>query len=558
MKYLLRLLTFLLLPVAATAQAPVDYTDVGLIINMNSTISQNIGNYFIQERQVPLENVIMVDAPAREQIDDAEWADIRKQIEDTLIARNLHQKLNYLVTTKGVPLKINRGGQGSTGSQSASFDAELMLILGDFQIHIGLGDIVIPPNILRVQPYIGAEEHFSRAEYGIYLVTRLTGYNEQDVYDLIDRSGPNTLVNKDSALFVLDMENSPIDANKNNNMETAAQILQHRGWNVLLDKTDSFIRFQHNVLGYVSWGSNDSRANKETAIPHNTWQPAALAETYVSTGGRTFDSASSGQSLVVDLFAEGCSGASAYVYEPFSFAITEVQILFDRYTDTTIGMTYNLAESFYAGNPTLSWMAIVVGDPKTSIITHIPAVPDPAFPADLTACQWAPYELSPTNGLSGRYNWFRGTKAEVEAEGLPYNRSHPRWEATGPVFSPATAVADSFYYCVYQENISGAALKEVMLIVSPCSGIEEETFSELELFPNPAEEYINLEMILHRPEQVSLQITNAAGSLVYQQTAEAEAGIFRWNGNISHFASGFYVMKITAGNIVAYKKFVKP
>ena len=39
-----------------------------------------------------------------------------------------------------------------------------------------------------------------------------------------------------------------------------------------------------------------------------------------------------------------------------------VSVLFDRYTSN-----YNLAESFYMASRSLSWMDVVIGDPKASI-----------------------------------------------------------------------------------------------------------------------------------------------------------------------------------------------
>lgn len=94
--------------------------------------------------------------------------------------------------------------------------------------------------------------------------------------------------------------------------------------------------------------------------PHNTYIPGSIAETIVSTGGRTFNYPPSyGQSLVSDLIREGVTGVKGYVYEPYLDAIAHPDILFDRYTDG-----YNLAESYYMASVKLSWMDTVIGDPK--------------------------------------------------------------------------------------------------------------------------------------------------------------------------------------------------
>ena len=97
------------------------------------------------------------------------------------------------------------------------------------------------------------------------------------------------------------------------------------------------------------------------------WLPGALAETFVSTSARSFTLPPTyGQSLIADLIAEGLTGAKGYVYEPFLNAVAHPDILFDRYT-----RGFNLADSYYMASAFMSWMDVVVGDPKTRINTDI-------------------------------------------------------------------------------------------------------------------------------------------------------------------------------------------
>ena len=98
--------------------------------------------------------------------------------------------------------------------------------------------------------------------------------------------------------------------------------------------TSTFLTKQKNVLGYVSWGSNDPNSI-DHAKTHNIWLPGSIAETAVSSSARTFN------------------------YPP-SYA--DPDILFDRYTDN-----YNLAESYYMASQSIGWMDVIVGDPKTVI-----------------------------------------------------------------------------------------------------------------------------------------------------------------------------------------------
>ncbi|MCK5292768.1 MAG: TIGR03790 family protein [Thermoplasmata archaeon] len=97
--------------------------------------------------------------------------------------------------------------------------------------------------------------------------------------------------------------------------------------------------------------------------PHNIWVDGALAETYVSTGGRSFRYPTAyGQSLVADLIKDGISGVKGYVYEPYLGAVAHPNILFERYTKG-----WALGESFFAASEIgTSWMDLILGDPKVA------------------------------------------------------------------------------------------------------------------------------------------------------------------------------------------------
>ncbi|MEK7513077.1 MAG: TIGR03790 family protein [Patescibacteria group bacterium] len=342
----------------------VDYNDVLVIINDNSALSGQVGNYFVTARNVPAVNVVHVNVTTTEEITPAEFGALRAQIESYILNNNLEPVLNYLVTTKGVPLKIRPEGDScfSTNSACASVESELSLILSSYQNYIGQPGRILSPY------YYTPTSSFSRAQFGIYLVTRLDGYTFNDIRAMIDKSAPKPVIVPSSATFVFDQDpdwNGSIPS-LNSNMVVAKNLLTAKGNAVELDTSIVYLTRRNNVIGYVSWGSNDHYANAHTtnAIPHHTWLPGAIAETYVSTDGRTFNwPPVYGQSLIADLIAEGATGAKGYVYEPFSSAMAYVPILFDRYTSN-----YNLAESYSMASRYLSWMDVVVGDPKTTIL----------------------------------------------------------------------------------------------------------------------------------------------------------------------------------------------
>jgi hypothetical protein len=107
--------------------------------------------------------------------------------------------------------------------------------------------------------------------------------------------------------------------------------------------------------------------NLRAIRPHMQWVDGSIAETAVSTGGRSFNwDTGYGQSLVADLLEDGVSGVKGYVYEPYLSAVGYPSVLLPSYA-----MGYNLAESHAASNRLTSWMGVVVGDPKMAAYADI-------------------------------------------------------------------------------------------------------------------------------------------------------------------------------------------
>ena len=154
------LLTLCLLTATSGAYAQVSYDDVAVIINTNSSASRIIGQYFSSRRSIPAGNLIFVQVDTTEEIDSVQFNLLRSQVESFLVLNNLQNSINYLVTTKGVPLKVNRGATFSQTSPSSSVENELMLILGTYSSYIGGAGP-------QMSPYFYQNAHFSRAAYGV-------------------------------------------------------------------------------------------------------------------------------------------------------------------------------------------------------------------------------------------------------------------------------------------------------------------------------------------------------------------------------------------------------
>jgi uncharacterized protein (TIGR03790 family) len=347
----------------ASAQSNINYNDVIVIVNDNSTSSVNIANYFVQKRNIPTQNVIHISCTTQEQIDSSEFRQIRTQLEAALNAHPQLNDINYLVTTKGLPLKVATGDVSTTTgmSKSASFDSELTMLLSNFDDSISTYYSVINPYYTTNQ-----QTHFSRSQYGIFLVTRLDAYTVDEVFYLIDHSGANTKINQSSSQVILTYANVGSSMEKSiffNRLKPAHDSLLLDGWNVNLDTSNVLLQHQDKVFGY-----NIIHHSSITNKPEFTWVNGSIGMITLGYSAMTFDTATAPNQwfTIADLIHEGATGAHGFVYEVYLNSCLEAEPVFTAYTDTA--NKFNLAESFYKSIPMLSRHDVVIGDPKTSIV----------------------------------------------------------------------------------------------------------------------------------------------------------------------------------------------
>jgi uncharacterized protein (TIGR03790 family) len=372
-----------LLVCALVASAPRAFAqsaeNVLLVINGPSAASVQIGEHYARVRTVPQDNVLRLECDQSDQVTRAVY---ERQIERPIanwISRNAaHDRILYIVLTKGIPLRV--AGSGGRQGTVASVDSELTLL------YRKLSGRPIAPQGAIANPYFHAAraieeaKPFTHEAFDIYLVTRLDGFTVADAIALIDRGAAPVRTGR----FILDEKFSLKVESGNQWLAKAAERLRTAGLGdrVLLDTTTRVITQEADVLGYYSWGSNDSQfKDRHTKLG---FVAGSLAAAFVSTDARTFKEppaawtlgtwenakthyAGSPQSLVGDLIREGATGAAGHVAEPFLDATIRPDILFPAYV-----AGFNLAESFYLAMPSVSWQTVVIGDPLCAPFrTHV-------------------------------------------------------------------------------------------------------------------------------------------------------------------------------------------
>jgi uncharacterized protein (TIGR03790 family) len=332
-----------------------------VVVNRGVQISEQIAEYYVHRREIPDANVCRIRAPRKEQITRREYdAWVEPGVRECLAKGDLKERIAYIVTTKGVPLKIS-------GDGNAAVDSELTLL------YDRLNGKEHPLEGKVANPFFGQPSAtFDKTRFGMYLVTRLTGYDLEDVKGLIDRAQQ-----AQNRGFVV------IDGNQGNAMGERALVNAARilpGGRVHYENESSPTYDVRGVIGYAAWGSNDRRRLSEgRRDPGLEWLPGGIATEFVSTDGRTFEEPpkdwrpasweergafwrGSPQSLTADFIHQGATGASGHVYEPKLDGAPQPDILFPAYLQ---GRT--LAESFYLSIRYLSWMNVVVGDPLCTL-----------------------------------------------------------------------------------------------------------------------------------------------------------------------------------------------
>lgn len=368
-----------------------------VVKNSRSPISTAIANDYMKRRGVS--NVLNVSCPDGAVSQDAEsinYPDYVTAIEAPIKAYlKSHAKIDFIVFTKGVPIRVfNTPGKPYGGV--CSLDSRISTL--GYEADPGSSIVhVTDPNYGKdyvgdawANKFFNSEKRFSHGVFGGYLVTRLDGYTQADAIAVTTRSleaeknMQNGTINQGPILLDAcfdfgfpNKENQPyslLPANYkpgqklfitsesvygeyNSDMSVAHDYLVSKKISVLYDSTNVFVGHKSGLMGYISWGSNDTHYDP-AAYNSLRFAAGALCETAVSTSARTFLPTEGGQSLIDDIIKQGVTGVKGYTDEPLLQGIASPSILFNRYT-----RGWTLAESYYAASHIEGWMGIVIGDP---------------------------------------------------------------------------------------------------------------------------------------------------------------------------------------------------
>jgi uncharacterized protein (TIGR03790 family) len=388
----------LALVLLAPARAEPSHPEVLVVVNDAVPMSIAIGEAYLRQRNVPAQNVVHLQVPvgsdaalqtgAHEPTDRASYISrVRDPIARFLRENDPSGRIRILVTTKGVPLRVNddQPGVAPPDRRTAAVDAELAVLFSPLEGHPGTAGAA-NPYFRSTLPFDAWRDRHPDAPLR-YLVARITGYS--------DAPDPKTGIPRDIAALLAHavapdsggtwvVDENPLQvtgyhAGNVAMLRPAAAALGALGAPVLHDTAPSFVSAVESIAGYASWGSNDANAPPPPffgeiggrLIP-GRFAPRSIAVTIVSTDARTFTHTPQpyGQSLIADLIHLGVAGAAGHVDEPLLSGVTRPMLLFDYARGAPA------VEAFYRNVPYLSWMNVYVGDPLMQLARPFAAVAD--------------------------------------------------------------------------------------------------------------------------------------------------------------------------------------
>jgi len=352
------LLLFICFCQFSNAQNSLDYDDVLVIANTLSPESMEITEYFQSKRNIPAENIIHIESTSNETIDEFEFDELRTQIKAKLALHPNLSSLNYIVTTKGVPLKINDNCKAGDISFCKSVDEELIVILSEDVIK----QTSNPGKITN--PYFDSEDHFSREKFNLFLVTRLDGYTVHDVKALIDRSIEPSEVALEESNFVFDVVSNENSGLVNFFLGMLASPYESTADKDLKAILNSELTPSDQVDDVIAYYLISSELKFDHPDP--TFVKGGIAELAYCKSASTFTlNEDKPIAYAADFIRNGATAVSAYTHVTYISPMTNVTKLYDRYFE--LDSKYNLAESFYGSKKQLRMHRTVIGDPKSKL-----------------------------------------------------------------------------------------------------------------------------------------------------------------------------------------------
>lgn len=231
------------------------------------------------------------------------------------------------------------------------------------------------------------------------------------------------------------------------------------------------------------------------------------------------------------LFTDYCSGRIWGSYPNGSGGFTTSVLT----TNTTITNNLSTFGEDYRGELYLAGQS----NGRIYKITVSTCLPSAAIcGGDIEICQGETADLTAIFGEGNTYQWQLNGSDIIGATSSTYSTTEP---------GTYTVVVTNGSLCSGESNA---------VVVSLCTSVNETAAGKLNLYPNPAENTLNIEFYLSGKTDVVITIYNTTGQLVKAENNLFESGLNKLQTDIAALTNGVYVAEIKSEYGKTQKRFV--
>ena len=327
--------------------------NVVVVVNLNSTNSVQLGNYYCEKRQVPPQNVLRTSwrgGNVAWQKSDFQ-AVIVNPLQAMLSARQLTNQVDYVLLCMDFPYRVENGGSLTISGTNSTTSALFYGFKTDYPPQVDPVTCSLP--YASSSSYAGSECSFRSVAPGTsrtnFLAVMLTASNLVSAKQVIDRAvaGDGTFPRQTVYLA----KSTDVIRNLRYTLFDNAVFDERLRGNCPVERISSDPRYSlGTILGLQSgWGNPH-------VIGNTAFVPGALADNLTSWGGALFES--TGQLNLLALLDFGVAGCYGTVIEPCSYLakFPSPEIYF------YLARGFSMAECYYQSviNP---YQGLLMGEP---------------------------------------------------------------------------------------------------------------------------------------------------------------------------------------------------
>ncbi len=208
-------------------------------------------------------------------------------------------------------------------------------------------------------------------------------------------------------------------------------------------------------------------------------------------------------------------------------------------------------DSEFSGTAFISVYGINVcgdGNPSGELEVEVDAIPMPLINGPDEVCDNTSEIYSTDQNETSTFTWE--VTGGVITEGQGTNVITVAWGDAGT----GTIIVEE-----ETANECTGASEEIEIFIDDCTGIIESADDiELSIYPNPAENVLNVELNSHSERVSKITIVNLLGQTMIEKVGLEDSGKQLYQFNLSNLTNGLYIIKIQSENELLMKKqFIK-